>query len=362
MTKESTMGKITVLILLGLSAAAYASSNVQRRGSVITFTASPMNIKTNVTTALSMGCGLSDTDTQRDVAHVTQILVSKHEGSVDVAQVSAFEAPMALTDLGNLQVKGDVSSSHGYLELTWQVPSLAEATEYWCQIETIDAHHHRRQFKAVLTLTRDALSIEDLVVFYQQQNQEFKALREKDTAQAAKNSALEAKISSLEQQNALQAEQITNLKQCEATSVAFMAAFSNKSPTVIKGGDVVIYDKPITNVGDRYNVKTGVFTATTAGVYAFTVTSFTFDNGKHSTFNLQVNDDYVATAFTYNDLGETRDTGVTRAVVRLAGGDMVRVVAIATGFSTHTLDEIWNFSTNINIFSGELLKADSCLS
>ena len=56
----------------------------------------------------------SVTNTTEDIAHVTSILVTmvtSHDGQVDVAHGSTFDAPSALSDLGNLEVKGDVTGT-----------------------------------------------------------------------------------------------------------------------------------------------------------------------------------------------------------------------------------------------------------
>ena len=54
---------------------------------------------------------MSVTNTTDDIAHVTSILITHSDGQVDVAHVSAFDAAAAFTDVGNLEVKGDVTGS-----------------------------------------------------------------------------------------------------------------------------------------------------------------------------------------------------------------------------------------------------------
>ena len=60
-----------------------------------------------------MRCELSHNASDTDnIRHVTSIFVLNNEGD-DVASVTAYDAPAALADLGNLQVKGSVSAVAG---------------------------------------------------------------------------------------------------------------------------------------------------------------------------------------------------------------------------------------------------------
>ena len=52
------------------------------------------------------------TSNPTDVRHISSIFITQND-SVEVASVTAFDPPMALTDIGNLEVKGSLPVTSG---------------------------------------------------------------------------------------------------------------------------------------------------------------------------------------------------------------------------------------------------------
>ena len=76
-------------------------------------------------------------------------------------------------------------------------------------------------------------------------------------------------VAELKQEITEQKQEISNLKQKQNTTVMFSAWLNNH--VTLSPGEVVIFNREITDVGNNYNTSTGVFTCPVAGYYVFDV-------------------------------------------------------------------------------------------
>ncbi|XP_076118207.1 heavy metal-binding protein HIP-like isoform X4 [Mytilus galloprovincialis] len=111
-----------------------------------------------------------------------------------------------------------------------------------------------------------------------------------------------------------------------ATRVAFYAYMS-----VDRGIDwfsldkKIIYDKVNLNIGDGYDVLTGVFTAPSSGTYIFNTVSVAY-NKSYMTLLLKINGNTADIAFPDAFDHDDRSTATTVTIVMLLKGDQVYAV------------------------------------
>lgn len=131
-------------------------------------------------------------------------------------------------------------------------------------------------------------------------------------------------------------------------SVAFYAHRSDGT-YVVSQGNILIFDRVVSNLGNGYNKAHGSFTAFTSGFYVFTLFYQTYGSTR-SNFAVMVNDVAVCAG----DTDYSGDQGGCTAVVQLGPGDVVNVKSLANrGSSSATLGQYGN----CHGFTGYLYKA-----
>jgi len=185
-------------------------------GSKISLTMTPATIQQNLTSTMTLRCGLSDThninnssnnnttsvigngvniigrrrrrstDRTDDDVRVLSILVTR-DGR-DVASVSAQVAAYPMEDLGILQVSGDVANTPGdraFLELWWTYPGSDQSGEYVCEVTTVDSAGHTTVLSRSLgvdaikpSLTDLVSHVQDLQILTQQQAAAMQAMND----------------------------------------------------------------------------------------------------------------------------------------------------------------------------------------
>ncbi|XP_034566187.1 complement C1q tumor necrosis factor-related protein 3-like [Notolabrus celidotus] len=144
--------------------------------------------------------------------------------------------------------------------------------------------------------------------------------------------------------------QIVELKSKETPRVAFTATSG-----LGRGGAAIgpynwdttlVFRRVISNMGNGYNVGTGVFTAPVAGNYYFYISHHA--GGEHrASLTLIKNNELIVQTYDHASTADTADNGSNAAVLQLVRGDRVYV---RLGANTH----VWGGSL-ITTFSGFLL-------
>ncbi|XP_048238284.1 complement C1q tumor necrosis factor-related protein 4-like [Haliotis rufescens] len=120
-----------------------------------------------------------------------------------------------------------------------------------------------------------------------------------------------------------------------ATEVAFSAGLSHHQS--LTGGQTVVYNRIITNVGNAYNPATGVFTCPISGAYVFQYHAM---SRQDSTLYLELylNDKYISSAYghTITDYASGSNSGI----LELNKGDAVSVKA-AAGYQTDLYGQVY---------------------
>lgn len=62
----------------------------------------------------------------------------------------------------------------------------------------------------------------------------------------------------------------------------------------------IIYDNEVTNIGNRYNTLSGIFTAPVDGVYVFSWTILMAPPGEYKTMELMLNSRRVGASYVYD--------------------------------------------------------------
>ena len=122
-----------------------------------------------------------------------------------------------------------------------------------------------------------------------------------------------------------------DLKRRLDTQVIFTATLHNQ-PITVSAGKVLVFDRLETNLGQGYDVSTGVFTSPVDGYFVFEFHTMS-QSDRLSEFNLCVNRTVLCTALAddYFDY-QSASCGVT-ALVRK--GDQVQVIARQTSYPYH---------------------------
>ena len=137
-------------------------------------------------------------------------------------------------------------------------------------------------------------------------------------------------------------------------TVAFTARFSGDTGGSAHGvslGDKTILrlDKVVTNIGNGYNPKTGVFTAPIAGTYSFFLTAM--GTNAHGNMELAIDKQGTVLALVWVEgTNDPYDKGSSQVTTHLATGDQVWVRHYAG-------DQVVRGSW-WTVFTGYLLQAD----
>lgn len=62
----------------------------------------------------------------------------------------------------------------------------------------------------------------------------------------------------------------------------------------------IIYDNKVTNIGNEYNILSGIFTAPVDGVYVFSLTILMAHPGEYKTMELMLNSRRVGASYVYD--------------------------------------------------------------
>jgi len=156
-------------------------------GSKILIDANPDVIQSNLTKSMTLRCSLNDTDPvptggnivgKRDVQYspenmqtLTSIVITRNNGD-PVASLITGQQPKAQTDLNKIQVSGSLSvtgapGEEGYIEVTWNTPTTAQAGEYVCEINAINGQGHPVTFKETVEVIETAPTIGQLIGYIQ---------------------------------------------------------------------------------------------------------------------------------------------------------------------------------------------------
>ncbi|XP_023256303.1 complement C1q-like protein 2 [Seriola lalandi dorsalis] len=146
-----------------------------------------------------------------------------------------------------------------------------------------------------------------------------------------------------------------NLNNMRASRSAFSVALTHDKMLSCYGpfsdDKLIVYKHVFLNLGDSYNMKTGIFTAPRSGVYSFAVTIFSVvPSGKMATSaNLQVNGQAMATLLEQHG-NDTEDSATVVVALQLKAGDEV-AVNLLKRYS------ICDNNSHFNTFTGFLLYA-----
>ncbi|KAL2096947.1 hypothetical protein ACEWY4_006154 [Coilia grayii] len=140
-------------------------------------------------------------------------------------------------------------------------------------------------------------------------------------------------------------------------SVAFTAALQPPSWDKTGNGHIgpfstemtIIHQKVLTNVGQAYDSKTGVFTAPVRGVYFFTFTTYSWVKEANIGVKLMKNSEEVLLVWEWQDKGDNEDFASNSVLLELKVGDRV-YMRLPSGYRVAA--SIWS---NIHTFSGFLL-------
>ena len=128
----------------------------------------------------------------------------------------------------------------------------------------------------------------------------------------------------------------------DGPKVAFLAIME-ASPSVSLGS-TILFDTVRTNVGSGYNVDDGIFTTPYDGIYQFSASMLTGQNGEIWAY-FSLNGKRIASIYAHGT--ETRhDQGANIVILQLYKGDRVCVV-------NHQASTIWG--NGYSTFSGNLL-------
>jgi len=93
-------------------------------------------------------------------AYVTSVVILR-DGK-DVASITPFTPATAILDKASLNVTGAISTSSGYLELTWPLPGQEQGGNYTCEVNGIVGAGHNEVLTKSLVMPVEAPSLSQL--------------------------------------------------------------------------------------------------------------------------------------------------------------------------------------------------------
>ncbi|XP_044057282.1 complement C1q-like protein 2 [Siniperca chuatsi] len=143
------------------------------------------------------------------------------------------------------------------------------------------------------------------------------------------------------------------LDNMRASRSAFSVALNNDKSLNCYGpftnDKLIVYKHAFINLGDGYNVQTGIFTVPRSGVYSLTVTIYATGSTLATCANLQVNGQVVSALLEQNGQ-DLEDSATVVVAMKLKAGDQVAVNLPKGCF-------VCDNSSHYNTFTGFLLYA-----
>ena len=259
--------------------------------STLTFTTSRTEIIPKLTSNLTLTCDLNSTTVTspsgslvgRDVSHAATVkyltsLVVMRNGNHHVASVTEHSPAVALDDLGNLKVKGDITGSEGFLQLSWSYPTDVQAGQYTCEVNGLTSVGHNVMLTENLEVGMGDPSIEDLI-------DHIGALKHKQDEDV---SNLQNQISDLQKKNTAQDQIISNLRHVESGLIDCGGAsptWPGRLTNIYGGQDCyttktvhfnkVFADKPVVHLSTQHRFDDS---SATDGYYAIELMSVSTDS------------------------------------------------------------------------------------
>ena len=318
-------------------------------------------------------------ETTEDMPFVTSMVISRD--GLDLATVSDH-FPISQLAPG-FTVTGHLTSEageRGSLQLTFALPTQADAGTYRCDVTTLSGQGHTVMFRQSVEGMKEEVSINDLVKKLITIEMEKEAMQSKiqdlEISENKSKEEMHIKLTELKAENAVQNNTLKEMKISEQqlklkingleannsalrTSLESLRAVARVEPDVfftailtstksIRKDQVVVYDRVVTNEGGAYNNVTRKFTSPKNGYYHFEIHAFA-SNGNYHHIGLRHNGNIVVTATKNTDNGSG---GSNSATLKLAQNDVIDVAGTCC-----TINNLYYSSPNYisNSFSGRLI-------
>jgi len=186
---------------------------------------------------------------------ILSVMVTK-DGQ-DVASVSEHVPARVLwNNSANVKVAGDLSGTHGYLEVSLQYPDRSQTGQYRCDVTGIDAAGHSDVINSSVTLNEGEVTLDDLVDRLHDHELQ---IRQKDLTIEALKSNNENQIQAMKKEMSQMSADISQLKHVESGIVKCdvdSGSWTGRSGPVTYEDKTVTFSKnypspPIVHVGIR---------------------------------------------------------------------------------------------------------------
>jgi len=296
----------------------------------------------------------SVTQTADNVQFVTSIVLSRN--GQDIATISEhFPVKQLIPDVevtGNLKAG---QGERGMLQLTWPFPSQAEAGDYKCDVIALSAQGQTVIFSETLKVAQAEVSFSDLVSKVHQLELEKEKMQVTIADQSNTirdlNDVMSKSIQSLSLTDQTLNQSLTSLRAVARVEPdIFFTAKLTSDYKDMSEQQVLIFDYVISNEGQSYNSRTGVFTTPLDGFYEFHVHAVSFEE-KEFYLALLYHDSGVMNLAKRNDAfyGGASNS----VIVKLAKNEQLKVVCWNRDHGYHTsVGDLYDRETT---FSGRLI-------